>query len=360
LFATLHGGLPVPPTEPPAVIGRDRAALVAAAVTAQAAAGLDPVTDGDLALGDPFRAVPLLLAGIHEDDRGGLVVSRTPSWEAPMTVESWRQVSASTVIDGQPQPAAKVRLPGPFSLARMLPAGSLGVEALELGLAEALNQEVRALEAAGCPLVQIDEPELVRVGDDAGVRRRFLEAQRRLLDGTGIHAMLAVLGGSADGAGAATVFDAPFASVLVDLIAGPDNWRLVRQAPADRGIVCAALPVGAARTIDIELLVWAAHYAASANGRGLARVGLATAGSLAGLPWEEADRRMRLLGEAAGVAAAAPEEWAARLDPRALARPRRTLGPAVPTPPLDSLGRAPRALPDQGIVEDPDRGEPDG
>jgi len=348
LFATLHGGLPVPPTEAPASTGDDRPALVAAIVAAQAAAGLDPVTDGDLVVGDPFRSLPLHLAGIDEDAQGGLVVSRPPTWEAPMTVEAWRMVARSTERDGGQGLAAKVRLPGPFSLARTLQGGGLRAEALELGLAEALNQEIRALEAAGCPLVQVDEPELVRVGDDPARRRRFVEAARRLLEGTRIHAMLAVVGGSADAAGAATVFDAPFASLLVDLIAGPDNWRLVRQAPTDRGIVCAALPVEADRTIDLPLLVWAAGYAAASNGRGSERVGLATAGSLAGLPWEEADRRMHLLGEAAAVVDATPEERAARLDPRALSRPRRTLGWAAPTPPLDSFGRSPRPLPDPG------------
>lgn len=342
MFATLHGGLPLPPTEPDGASDQDGPAVVSMAVAAQADAGLDPVTDGDLALGDPFRVVPLGLAGIAEDSHGRFTIAALPAWEAPIMVEAWRLTDrAAASAGGQPR-AAKARLPGPYSLARVLETASHRIEDLELSLAEALNAEIRALEAAGCPLVQIDEPDLARVGDDAAARGRFVEAQRRLLEGTHIHALLAVVGGSADEAGAATVFDAPFSSVLVDLITGPDNWRLVRQAPGDRGIVCAAMPVEVDRTIDLPLLVWAAQYAAASNARGPARVGLATAGSLASLSWDEADRRMRLLGEAAAIAAESPAALATKLDPRAIARPRRTLGPAVPTPPLDSRGRPPR------------------
>ena len=34
-------------------------------------------------------------------------------------------------------------------------------------------------------------------------------------------------GGNADGAGVETLLAAPYASLAVDLIDGPDNWRLV-------------------------------------------------------------------------------------------------------------------------------------
>ena len=76
---------------------------------------------------------------------------------------------------------------------------------------------------------------------------------------------------SAHAAGPETILGAPYHSFLFDLIAGPDNWYLVRAVPGDRGVVCAALAVGGAgeRRDQSPELVWAAHYAASANGRGL-------------------------------------------------------------------------------------------
>ena len=135
-----------------------------------------------------------------------------------------------------------------------------------------------------------------------------------------LHAMLAISGGSAWEAGADTILDAPYRSYLLDLVAGPDNWYLVRATPGDRGIVCAALtgPTGADQA---PLLVWAARYAASANGRGLARVGLANASSLGDLAPEAARRALDGLTRAARLAALEPEEAiAAGLDPRTFAQ----------------------------------------
>ena len=48
------------------------------------------------------------------------------------------------------------------------------------------------------------------------------------------------------------------------------------------------------------------------------RVGLATAGSLAGLDWQIAETKMRRLGEAARLAGMPFEQAAPHLDPRAI------------------------------------------
>lgn len=358
MFATLHSGLPAPPPEPPLESPPDARAAVAAAVAAQLAAGLEPVTDGDLAGGDATSLVLAGLAGIEIGPSGRHEVRGAVAWRGPLLVEAWRlAIEAARGPDGVGR-AAKAQLPGPYSLARRLAPEPSRVEPLALALAETLNQEIRALEEAGCPIVQVDEPALVEVAEDDAARRAYAESQRRLLDGTEVHAMLAIVGGDADRAGAATVFDAPYASLFVDLIAGPDNWRLVRQAPRDRGIVCGVVPIEPDRRIDPPLLLWAAQYAASSNARGLARVGLATAGSLAGLPWDEAVARMRLLGDAARMAEAAPAVQRAGLDPRAVARPRRRLDAAVPVPPPDSRGRRPRPI--ERAATDPADPGPEG
>jgi hypothetical protein len=72
-----------------------------------------------------------------------------------------------------------------------------------------------------------------------------------------------------------------------------------------------------------DVLVWAAHYAASTGGRGLARVGLANASSMAGLPRAEALSRLAIVAEAARIAAAPSTEMIDRLDPRAMGRRSR-------------------------------------
>jgi hypothetical protein len=131
--------------------------------------------------------------------------------------------------------------------------------------------------------------------------------------------MLAITGGSAAAAGAGTILGAPYASFLFDLLAGPDNWHLVRAAPPERGIVVAALAAGPGRDAldQSPLLVWAAQYAASARGRGLERVGLANAASLADLSPADARRALDALARAARFATLPPAEAvAAGLDRR--------------------------------------------
>jgi hypothetical protein len=144
---------------------------------------------------------------------------------------------------------------------------------------------------------------------------------------SGTHLSLALTGGNVDTAGAATVFAAPYASYAIDLIAGPDNWRLVAAAPGDRGIVCGALSAAPGSHDGPEVLVWAAHYAASTRGRGHARVGLANVPGLGALDWPAARAKLVRLGEAARIAAAeSSSEIAAALDPRAVDARSAALG----------------------------------
>ena len=186
----------------------------------------------------------------------------------------------------------------------------------------------RPSRAAGCRVVVIDEPAAVSIGADGLLRRGFTSAHGRLLRDAGeMHLMLAVTGGSAHDAGAETIVGLAYNSFLFDLVAGPDNWYLVRAAAGERGIVCAALSAAPGGGVEdqVPLLVWAAQYAASANARGLDRVGLANASSLAALDPGRAADALRQLGRAAELAPMPLEDAvAAGLDPRAVRRTPRT------------------------------------
>jgi methionine synthase II (cobalamin-independent) len=304
MFATLLGAYP---RDPEPMSDDD---LVRGVVADLEAAGLEPITDGQVRRRSALADWPI---------------------DPDAVVAEWRFAAAAT------QRAVKQSLPGPYTIVRDgLPGrrhSSGPIERPQTGrdLAEApgsaalagerLREVVGALAAAGCPLVEIEEPAAVRIGDDVGERHQFLDAHRRLTDGLAdsIHLSLVVTGGNADTAGSATFFDLPYASYAFDLIAGPDNWRLIAQAPGDRGIICGALDPTTGESDGPEILVWAAHYAASTGGRGLDRVGLANASSLAGLNRELARRQLSLVAEAARIASAAtPDELARLLDPRAV------------------------------------------
>ena len=237
----------------------------ARAVRAQESAGIEPLTDGGLS-------------------------------DASDPVEAWETTASLTAR------AVKQALRGPYSLAWSADGGAAQRAAATLAHADAGNAILRALAAAGCPLIEVHEPSATAIGADAAERALFREAHLRLLDGVdGTHLSLAITGGSADAAGIETILAAPYASLAVDLIAGPDNWRLVADAPGEIGIVCGALSPAADGDDGPEVLLWAAAYAASTGARGPDRVGLATASSLAGLSWP---RR-----SASSSASARPRAW---------------------------------------------------
>jgi hypothetical protein len=208
-----------------------------------------------------------------------------------------------------------------------------------LSLAGALASELAALAAAGCPVAIVEEPAAVDIGSDPPERALFAATQRRLLADVeafpDLHAMLAITGGSAAEAGTAAIFAAPYRSYLFDLVAGPDNWYLVRAAPPERGIVCGAMRVEPTGGEDqLPLLVWAARYASSSGGRGPDRVGLANATQFGRLEPATAREALLTLGRAAGLAAMPLQRAVeAGLDPRTVGSRTAALGPDAPRPP---------------------------
>jgi methionine synthase II (cobalamin-independent) len=318
MFATLLGALPAPPP--------DAGDPLDAVLRAQEEAGLEPATDGRLATPD-LVDLALGLDGIEPGPADSLRATGLPHRSRPLAVEAWRAAASRTDL------AVKQALPGPYSLLRRIDAGGHDPDALLAALATALRDEVHELAAAGCPLIEIEETEAHRIGSDAEERARFRDAHLRIVDGAlETHLSLSIVGGSAAEAGIETIVAAPYASLAVDLIAGPDNWYLVVQTPGDRGIVAGVIERSEGSDDRPELPVWAAHYAASTGGRGLARVGLATAGGLERLSWPVAARKLQRLGDAARIAGLPAEEQVALLDPRALDIRTAAMGRRAPAP----------------------------
>jgi len=291
MFATLLGSLPRPPL--PEDVPAE--ALVSAAVDAQVAAGLEPVTDGGW-------------------------------WGTLPALQAWQRTARLT------ERAVKQAVVGPYSDARTSSLAPSKERATAiLAAAKVANENLRALARAGCPLIEIHEPAVVRIGADEAGWALFREAQLILTDGiVGTHLSLSITGGSADPAGLPALLAAPYASLAVDLIAGPDNWRLVRATPGDRGIVCGALSPIAGSDDGPEMLLWAAAYASSSAGRGPGRVGLATASSLAALPWATAMGKIGRLGAAVRLAELPSDELRGQLDPRSIDLRSAALGSAEP------------------------------
>lgn len=325
MFATLLGALPQPVFDvPDGVSAGDATSAVVAAIRAQEVAGLEPVTDGRLS--DPaFDGLARLLLRPDGIDEAEAAV-----------IAGWRAVAAAS------ERATKQALPGPYSVGLRAGGTVREREARTLAAAEALAEIVAALAEAGCPLVEIEESDAHRLADTAELDL-FRESHRRLGEGrtgtrdggehgAGVHRSLSIVGGSVPQAAIDAVLEVPYASIAVDLIAGPDNWYLVRRAPPERGVI-AGVQSGSKADEPKEVMLWAAQYAASSGGRGGDRVGIGSAGSWANLTWEVAVRKMTSLGEPTRLAAMpVSEELLRSLDPRGVSSRRAALGHAAPPP----------------------------
>jgi methionine synthase II (cobalamin-independent) len=257
------------------------AAHAAEVVEEQATAGLGIVDD----------------SGAHWplDGAAGLARELVGGRVDPATVIGWwRAADAATDV------LVKAVLPGPWSFAGG-PHGTSTGDGVPLDLlAGRVAACAAGLVAAGCPMVQIDEPALADPGLGAADWARVAATLDIVLDALpdGAHPCLAIPGRSVPVAGHATLARLPFRSYLLDATAGADTWRLIRALPPERGIIVGAADARSPAIDDPEMMVWAATLAAELDGRGVSRVGIATSGSMAPLDRHAARRKIESMGTA--------------------------------------------------------------
>ncbi len=315
VFATLSGAYPTSRPRDPS--GRDDDALVGEVLAEQIEAGLGLLSDGGVRWPDPIdRIGRALLAG-----RG-----IPPRRDGPLTVDAWAATQAAAG-----ELPVKQALVGPYTLGRRFATDEPTRSDLTLAFADELAGELADLAAAGCPFIEVDEDAAVSIGTDEAERGLFRAAHARLLAGLGPtadrpHLSLAIVGGNADQAGPETIFDPAYDSHLFDLIDGPDNWRLIRRAPLERGMILGVVDARTPTLDEAAIVVWAIGYAAS-GGRGEARIGIAPSGGLAGLSPADARPKIELLGHVVRLFERRAEEpIAASLDPRSIDARSAALG----------------------------------
>jgi methionine synthase II (cobalamin-independent) len=240
------------------------------------------------------------------------VVTGAVAWTAPITVADWEFAA-----DASDELLVKQTLLGPYSLAALaVPPGRERAD-LALALGEALNNELRALQDAGCAMVEIDEPLAAQIGDGGAEWVALGAANERLvagIDQDASHLQLAIWGGDIDPAGHATLLDLPYRSYLVDVLVGPSAWRFIDAVPPEQGIVVGSADTSTDHWDETEVHVWAMAWAEN-NVRGSTRVGCGTNGSLTRIGRHFAHRKCYRLGEAVRVALAGPlQDVAVALD----------------------------------------------
>jgi 5-methyltetrahydropteroyltriglutamate--homocysteine methyltransferase len=129
-------------------------------------AGIDVITDGEIRRESYSNRFANALAGIDLDNPGTFVSRSGARSPAPRIVGPIRRTGPVEVSDVEflrtnTDRRIKITVPGPFTLAQQTEDHHYGDDrAMALDYAVAVNEEVKALHAAGADVVQLDEPYL--------------------------------------------------------------------------------------------------------------------------------------------------------------------------------------------------------
>ncbi|MDR5709459.1 MAG: methylcobamide--CoM methyltransferase [Armatimonadota bacterium] len=167
-------------------------------------------------------------------------------WTDPISVEDYRFAKARS-----PRPVKPV-ITGPYTLARLSQNRYYAdFEDFVLNLALALNQELRALDAEDPPLIQVDEPAILKYKSDFPL---FREAMITLTEG--VRAPLALYTYFGDVTGIyPEILDLPFDAIGLDFVAGPRNWEVLEKAPFEKWLGFGILDARNTRLESVEELV---------------------------------------------------------------------------------------------------------
>jgi 5-methyltetrahydropteroyltriglutamate--homocysteine methyltransferase len=157
-------------------------------------AGIDVVTDGEIRRESYSNRFATALEGLDLDD-AGVALDRTghpnpvPRVVGPIRRTRPVQVRDARFLRDLTAKPIRVTVPGPFTMSQQAQNDYYpDLRALALAYADAVNEELRDLVAAGADVVQIDEPYLQARPEDA--RRFALEAIDRAFSGvTGTKAL---------------------------------------------------------------------------------------------------------------------------------------------------------------------------
>jgi 5-methyltetrahydropteroyltriglutamate--homocysteine methyltransferase len=150
-------------------------------------AGVDVITDGEMRRESYSNRFATALEGVDLDEPGVAVDRTGHENPVPRVVGPIRRTRAVEVRDVEflrslTQRRIKITVPGPFTMTQQAQNDQYADDrSLALAYAEAVNEELHDLKAAGADVVQIDEPYLQARPEAA--REYALEAIDRALDG---------------------------------------------------------------------------------------------------------------------------------------------------------------------------------
>ncbi len=201
----------------------------------QVEAGIDLISDGQIRWEDDQTYIARRLQGFTINGLQRYLDTNTyfrqpqvvgpVAWQAPILLEDYRfaaQHSARPV---------KAIVTGPYTLAVLSQDHYYGHRRdLTLALAEALHQEVLALQEAGAPIIQVNEPLILRHPQDLPLLQEALEG---LLAGVWAETALYTWFGSIDGL-YPQILELPVDTIGIDFVSRPDNFQVLQRAKFTR------------------------------------------------------------------------------------------------------------------------------
>jgi 5-methyltetrahydropteroyltriglutamate--homocysteine methyltransferase len=222
------------------------------AIRAQERAGLNIVTDGEQCRESYSNRFATALDGVDIDNPGTALdrsgqPNPVPRVTGPVRRRHPVEVDDLAFLRANTGRLAKMTVPGPFTMAQQAQDDHYGsTEALAMAYAEAVNEEVRDLFAAGADIVQLDEPYLQARPEQA--RQYGVKVINRALDGvTGTTAVHLCFGY------AAIIHDRPSGYSFLPELAGC-RCDQVSIETAQSGLDCSVLAALDGKTIILGVL----------------------------------------------------------------------------------------------------------
>jgi 5-methyltetrahydropteroyltriglutamate--homocysteine methyltransferase len=171
----------------PEFLGQAQRDATLLAIRAQEDAGLDIITDGEICRESYSNRFATALDGVDIDNPGTALdrsghPNPVPRVTGPIRRRRQVEVEDLKFLRAHTDRTVKITVPGPFTMAQQAQDDYYGSkEALAFGYAEAVNEEVQDLFAAGADIVQLDEPYLqARPGE---AQQYGVKVINRALDG---------------------------------------------------------------------------------------------------------------------------------------------------------------------------------
>ncbi len=222
------------------------------AIRAQEEAGLDIITDGEMRRESYSNRFATALDGVDIDNPGTALdrsghPNPVPRITGPIRRRHPVEVGDVRFLREHTSRAIKITVPGPFTMAQQAQNDYYPTrEAAAFGYAEAVNDEVRDLFAAGADIVQLDEPYLQARPEEA--RAYGIPVLNRALEGiTGTTAVHICFGY------AAIIHDRPEGYSFLPELAGA-RCDQVSIETAQSGLDCSVLAGLDGKTIILGVL----------------------------------------------------------------------------------------------------------